>query len=541
MKSYKILTLGASGAGKTVFMASMFRSLSTQGEDGFYLEVEDFESQKLLNDIYTNLIIGKWPETTRRDEISKWKFTCCINNLNLENFPICQFIYFDYAGGRFTDMDEEDSNLQEIIVKADAILGLLDGQKIQALMTNNNQENIDDFLNKDLPPIIKWMSYCQTPIQFVISKWDLLENENFGLKEISDRLLEIPEFKELVINRNQEGSPVRLIPVSSIGSGFATPQPDGSMKKIAGSIPRPFHMEVPVSCVIPDLLEKEIQVNLKRLTTISDASIAENSGFNKLLNKFFKGALSYRWLIDIVVNTLVEILTSIIFKDDSDRNELNIIIAKESLKRIDDLVLGRMRKKVEADEKKLAEFRKIRDESIANLGGEVLFAPEPIHNFTKHEKVVCSVGFTSDGKTLFSSSDDRTVLFWDVARGNLQKKIVQEKSDWVLANISQDNKLLFTASADKSIKVWDANTGKLLYKPLKGHSEPIDGFVVSPDGSTLISGSRDRTVKIWQLETNGEPALNLSSNSVCLIDRWESRVVSKSNVGRMSISMRSLV
>ncbi|MGD1700474.1 hypothetical protein [Dapis sp. BLCC M229] len=304
MKSYKILTLGASGAGKTVFLASMFRSLSTQGEYGFYLEAEDFESQKLLNDIYTNLIIGKWPESTRRDELSKWKFTCYIQNPNLENFPICQFIYFDYAGARFAEMEEDDYELQEIIKQADAILGLLDGQKIQALINNSNQEKNSQFLKFDLPPIIKWMSYCQAPIQFVISKWDLLENDNFGLKEISDRLLEIPEFKELVVNRNQEGSPVRLIPVSSIGSGFATPQPDGSMKKIAGSIPRPFHMEVPVSCVIPDLLEKEIQVNLDQLITLSNESIGEDS----ILNQLLRATLKFKMLIDITVNFLVSII-----------------------------------------------------------------------------------------------------------------------------------------------------------------------------------------------------------------------------------------
>ncbi len=283
MKSYKILTLGASGAGKTVFLASMFKSLSTQGEYGFYLEAEDFESQKLLNNIYINMITGKWPPTTRRSEISEWKFTCCIKNPALDNFPICQFIYFDYAGGRLTEMDEEDSNLQEKIVQADAILGLLDGQKIQALMSNNNEQKIDDFLNKDLPPIIKWMSYCQAPIQFVISKWDLLENDNLGLKEISDRLLKIPEFKELVLNRNRERSSVRLIPVSSVGYGFVTPQPDGSMKTTAKSIPFPFQMEVPVSCVIPDLLEKECNINLKRLTTITNENIGEGSRFYKFL------------------------------------------------------------------------------------------------------------------------------------------------------------------------------------------------------------------------------------------------------------------
>jgi len=389
MKSYKILTLGASGAGKTVFLASMFKSLAIQGEYGFYLEAEDFNKQKLLNNIYENLIIRKWPETTRRSEISEWRFTCCIKNPNLDNFPICQFIYFDYAGGRFTDMDEEDSDLQEIIVQADAILGILDGQKIHALMSNNDEQKIDDFLNKDLPPIIKWISYCQAPIQFVISKWDLLENQNFGLKEISDRFLEIPEFKELVRNRNQEGSPVRLIPVSSVGSGFVTPQPDGSMKIIGNLIPRPFHMEVPVSCVIPDLLEKEIKVNLKRLITISNEDIVENSGFNSLLNKFFKGVLSFRWLIDILVNAIVEVLASIIFSedkdnDDNDQNQPNCIkqeLAKELLKKVDNVVLKKIRKKVEEDEQRLAELLQIRDESVREIKSKTTALKSAVKSF----------------------------------------------------------------------------------------------------------------------------------------------------------------
>lgn len=38
MENYKILTLGTSGAGKTVFLASMFKALSTQGEEGFPID-----------------------------------------------------------------------------------------------------------------------------------------------------------------------------------------------------------------------------------------------------------------------------------------------------------------------------------------------------------------------------------------------------------------------------------------------------------------------------------------------------------------------
>ncbi len=252
MKTYKILTLGASGAGKTVFLASMFKSLSIQREHGFSLEVEDDRERKILNAIYTKLIAGGiWPKGTKYSEISEWTYTCRVKNPNLDKFQVCQFTYFDYAGGRFTDMDEDDTELKDTIKQADTILGLLDGQKIRDLMTNQNQVSVNAFVTKDLQNIIKWMFACRVPIHFVVSKWDLLEN-NFSLKQIRNRLLEIPQIKELIRKRNQEGYPVRLIPVSSVGSGFAIPEPDGSMRKISGSIPHPFQVEVPIACVLPD-------------------------------------------------------------------------------------------------------------------------------------------------------------------------------------------------------------------------------------------------------------------------------------------------
>ncbi len=51
MKSYKIVALGASGAGKTVFLSSLYKELSTQGKYGFYVDVENRNQQKKLNQI----------------------------------------------------------------------------------------------------------------------------------------------------------------------------------------------------------------------------------------------------------------------------------------------------------------------------------------------------------------------------------------------------------------------------------------------------------------------------------------------------------
>ena len=257
MKTYKIITLGASGAGKTVFLASMFKALSTQGDYTFFLEVEDQAKRKRLNAIYTQVITGdSWPQGTKYSDVSEWTFNCRVKIPTLETFTACQFTYFDYAGGRLTD-SEEDPEFESLIQQSSTVLGLLDGQKIYSLMKGDSSLAVGSFIKKDLPGIFKWMHKCRVPIHFVISKWDLIEDE-FSLRQVRERLLKIPEFDELIRIRNQANSPVRLIPVSSIGSGFASPQADGSMRKISGAVPRPFQVEAPLACVLPDGLKARL-------------------------------------------------------------------------------------------------------------------------------------------------------------------------------------------------------------------------------------------------------------------------------------------
>ncbi|NET77883.1 WD40 repeat domain-containing protein [Okeania sp. SIO1F9] len=479
IKNYNIITLGPSGAGKTVFLASLFRQLSTPTSERFFLEVSGDKHRKELNDIYLKIIDKDqdWPSGTR--DVTRRTFTCRVNNSAIEKFSVCQFTYIDYGGGLLTETklpNEYDViHFEEEVPNAHAVLAMIDGLKLLKLMQGKDLDNeaVRQLLLKDLPNMMQLINKCKrdTSVHFIISKWDLLEG-NYNLSEIEECLRFFsPDFKNVVDSRIQAGCPVRLIPVSSIGMDFATLQDDGSMKKKPGAVPKPFQLEIPIAYVLIDGVKTDIKA--------SKASSEKIPVWDLLKNSFPS--------LDSLIHQFV-------------LNELAHPYQEKSLQEVRDWETA-LKHLVIIFLKHLKDFEERFPE--ANLGGEVLFAPEPIHNLTKHEKVVCSVGFTSDGKTLFSSSDDRTVLFWDVARGNLQKKIVQEKSGWVLANISQDNKLLFTASADKSIKVWDANTGQRFIQALKEHSEPISGFVVSADGGTLISSSRDQTVKIWQLETNG--------------------------------------
>ncbi|WP_375472375.1 hypothetical protein [uncultured Nostoc sp.] len=253
MKNFKIITLGASGAGKTVFLASMFKALSTQKNSSFKLDVEEPDKRKLLNSTYTQILTGDtWPPGTKN--ISEWTFTCKVQTEDFDKYNACQFTYFDYAGGRLTDI-EKDEDLENVVQQADTILGLLDGQKIYAWLNGSDQVRANVFLSTDLPNILNRMQKLTVPVHFVITKWDVLD-QKFTLSQIREKLLTIPAFAQLIKSRGEAGSIVRIIPVSAIGLEFATLQLDGSMKKNPGKIPFPFLLEAPISCVLPDRLQQ---------------------------------------------------------------------------------------------------------------------------------------------------------------------------------------------------------------------------------------------------------------------------------------------
>ncbi|WP_293067680.1 WD40 repeat domain-containing protein [Moorena sp. SIO3F7] len=499
MKNYNILTLGASGAGKTVFLASLFKQLLIQDREGFFLEAPKDQQDKKLVEIYKK-IIGKseddWPTSTWN--ITDWEFICCVKNHNIENFPVCKFTYIDYPGGLITDILKDQKNYFNFKTKvpnADAVLAIIDGFKLLKFMEDQDlsDKKVINLLQKDLPNIMQLVDKCKkdTPVHFIISKWDLLESR-YKLSELRERLLEkVPEFKAFVKNRVNAGCPVRLIPVSSIGSDFATLQPDGSMKKNPGAIPKPFQLEIPIACVLIDRVNAYINT-LQSGHQDSHQQVQDKNIFLSLY-KQIQSFLNRQ--ADLPIPKQEERLQEI--KDEE--TALNYLVGTF----VDHL------QKFEVN------F------PAANLGGEIicpdppvtppqkkLFNPTLIRTLKGHQKVVCSVGLTSDGQTLFSSSHDRSVRFWQVVSGKQLQGMVREKSGWVRANLSQDNQRLFTSCEDNTIKVWDSNTCKRIYKPLKGHSDLINGFVVSPDGHKLISASRDKTLKVWQLGTSGGTLIN---------------------------------
>ncbi len=288
-KTYNVIILGARGSGKTVFLASMYKLLSTQGELGFFLEVDSAKKRRRLNNIYTDVarVDKEWPKGTDPNEVSEWNFTCNVQS-NLSIYPACHFTYLDYFGGRLTDDElEEDVEFESKLNGADAFLGLLDGHRLSSLMRGETLGNI--WMLQELPNILEYMQRTNKPIHFVISKWDILEGK-YTLDQIQEKLLKIPAFRNIVTQRNQADSSVRLIPVSSVGMGFAELQADGSMTK-TGAMPEPYLVEAPLACILPDMIKQQLKelIKEKEQTEQQQVKVKSNLTFWEKLKKFAGG------------------------------------------------------------------------------------------------------------------------------------------------------------------------------------------------------------------------------------------------------------
>lgn len=265
--TYNVVVLGSSGSGKTVFLASMDSKLSVQSKDiGFALSIP-LQQRKLLAQKFEEVAFGiEWPQGTR--EVSEWQFTCKVNSANSSTFAVCNFNYLDYAGGIITDADpqtlEQTSDFEFKIRTADALLGMIDGHKVCAELDSNIPSPPGTTLFRDLQNMIPPMSeQTSVPVHFIITKWDLLHGK-YSLEDVRNCLLQIDIFRNLVQNRVEARTPVRLIPVSSVGMGFAELQQDGTMKKVAGVLPKPFQVEMPVSHVLMDRLKMHIKDLVER-------------------------------------------------------------------------------------------------------------------------------------------------------------------------------------------------------------------------------------------------------------------------------------
>ncbi|MFO0809333.1 MAG: serine/threonine-protein kinase, partial [Gemmataceae bacterium] len=129
---------------------------------------------------------------------------------------------------------------------------------------------------------------------------------------------------------------------------------------------------------------------------------------------------------------------------------------------------------------------------------------EPVGPPLRHDSVVSSTAFSSDGKTIATGAGDGTVQLWDAVEGKtLWPEPVRHSTqvDWLA--FSRDGKKLATASDDNTSLVLNAADGRPLFAPIR-HTGGVYHVAFSDLGDCLFTASHDGTSRIWDAET-GEP------------------------------------
>lgn len=294
MKKINISAIAPSGAGKTVYLASMYKKLSLQREQlRFYLKT-DHSTSISLSETFEMVADPErsWPAGTVGSG-KEWAFEVAVPTSSTEFTPIC-LSYFDYQGGLLTDsrLARELAGDAARLRSADAILVLLDGHKILSLL--QEQREGYHYIDFHLTSTFEIVQQSRCPVHFVLTKWDLL-TPHFEFAAVRDRLLEEEAFCTSVATRSKTSmAPIRLIPVSSVGNGFAAPGDDGRMRK-TGRMTHPYQVGVPVMAVLPDILQTAFRELEARVAGI-ESTTARNACESGSEPSSVQPSGSRRWL-----------------------------------------------------------------------------------------------------------------------------------------------------------------------------------------------------------------------------------------------------
>src|SRR6201999_3756711 len=128
---------------------------------------------------------------------------------------------------------------------------------------------------------------------------------------------------------------------------------------------------------------------------------------------------------------------------------------------------------------------------------------------SNHADFVSSLAFSSDGISLASGSDDKTVKLWDVQTGGVIKTFHGHILKVLSVSISSDCTVVASGSTDKTIHLWNIQTEECYH--IIEQQEWVNYVKFSPtDPWYLISVSDN---KVWHWNIHGHQTKSTHNGS----------------------------
>jgi WD40 repeat protein len=128
---------------------------------------------------------------------------------------------------------------------------------------------------------------------------------------------------------------------------------------------------------------------------------------------------------------------------------------------------------------------------------------------------ITSLLFSCDGKMLAVAAEvprdqrdprgpqDGVIRVYEVTTGDERTVLNGHRKLVTSLQFAPDGKTLVSGSEDGTVRVWDVASGKDLRR-FEGHRDKVTCVAFAPDGRTVISGSGDSTALVWDVEHTGQ-------------------------------------